>query len=73
MDLLPEGELSSAVDTHTGKKVAIKKINNVLEHVSEATRNGHMILVFSVFLGPGTSNWGKEPATLYASLLLLSY
>ncbi|KAL3368084.1 hypothetical protein AABB24_009122 [Solanum stoloniferum] len=22
--------------------------------------NGHMILVFSVFLGPGTSNWGKE-------------
>ncbi|KAG5604014.1 hypothetical protein H5410_025506 [Solanum commersonii] len=28
--------------------------------------NGHMILVFSVFQGPGTSNWAKEPATLYA-------
>ncbi|WMV28369.1 hypothetical protein MTR67_021754 [Solanum verrucosum] len=32
------GVVASAVDTHTGKKVAIKKINNVFEHVSEATR-----------------------------------
>ncbi|MCD7453928.1 Mitogen-activated protein kinase 9 [Datura stramonium] len=32
------GVVAAAVDTHTGKKVAIKKINNVFEHVSEATR-----------------------------------
>ncbi|KAK4715544.1 hypothetical protein R3W88_013882 [Solanum pinnatisectum] len=32
------GVVASAVDTHIGKKVAIKKINNVLKHVSEATR-----------------------------------
>lgn len=32
------GVVAAAVDTHTGEKVAIKKIDNVLEHVSEATR-----------------------------------
>ncbi|PHT68751.1 Mitogen-activated protein kinase 8 [Capsicum annuum] len=32
------GVVAAAVDTHTGKKVAIRKINNVLEHVSESTR-----------------------------------
>ncbi|KAM3327605.1 mitogen-activated protein kinase 9 [Capsicum galapagoense] len=32
------GVVAAAVDTHTGKKVAIKKINNVFEHVSESTR-----------------------------------
>ncbi|KAL2546011.1 Mitogen-activated protein kinase 9 [Forsythia ovata] len=32
------GVVAAAVDTHTGEKVAIKKIDNVFEHVSEATR-----------------------------------
>ncbi|KAL3336876.1 hypothetical protein AABB24_029520 [Solanum stoloniferum] len=32
------GVVVSAVDTHTGKKVTIKKINNVLEHVTRILR-----------------------------------
>lgn len=32
------GIVGAAVDTHTGEKVAIKKINDVFEHVSDATR-----------------------------------
>eukprot|EP01018_Ginkgo_biloba_P010925 Gb_12952 [translate_table: standard] len=32
------GVVCSAIDTHTGEKVAIKKINGIFEHVSDATR-----------------------------------
>ncbi|KAJ8773032.1 hypothetical protein K2173_028209 [Erythroxylum novogranatense] len=32
------GVVASAIDTHNGEKVAIKKINEVFEHVSDATR-----------------------------------
>ncbi|KAG7577681.1 Protein kinase domain [Arabidopsis thaliana x Arabidopsis arenosa] len=32
------GVVASAIDTHSGEKVAIKKINDVFEHVSDATR-----------------------------------
>ncbi|XP_030480473.1 mitogen-activated protein kinase 9 isoform X1 [Cannabis sativa] len=32
------GVVASAIDTHTGEKVAIKKIKDVFEHVSDATR-----------------------------------
>ncbi|CAA3026882.1 mitogen-activated kinase 9 [Olea europaea subsp. europaea] len=32
------GVVGSAVDTHTGENVAIKKISDVFEHVSDATR-----------------------------------
>ncbi|KAG9143868.1 hypothetical protein Leryth_011515 [Lithospermum erythrorhizon] len=32
------GVVGSAVDAHTGEKVAIKKINDVFDHVSDATR-----------------------------------
>ena len=32
------GVVASAIDTHTGEKVAIKKISDVFEHVSDATR-----------------------------------
>ncbi|KAK6773562.1 hypothetical protein RDI58_028800 [Solanum bulbocastanum] len=32
------GVVGSAVDTHTGERVAIKKINDVFDHVSDATR-----------------------------------
>ncbi|CAI9767270.1 unnamed protein product [Fraxinus pennsylvanica] len=32
------GVVGSAIDTHIGERVAIKKINDVFEHVSDATR-----------------------------------
>ncbi|KAK3164892.1 hypothetical protein QOZ80_1AG0026150 [Eleusine coracana subsp. coracana] len=32
------GVVAAAVDTHTGERVAIKKINDVFEHISDATR-----------------------------------
>ncbi|XP_047315977.1 mitogen-activated protein kinase 9-like [Impatiens glandulifera] len=32
------GIVGAAIDTHTGERVAIKKINDVFEHVSDATR-----------------------------------
>lgn len=32
------GVVCSAIDTHIGEKVAIKKINDIFEHVSDATR-----------------------------------
>ncbi|KAL1554757.1 Mitogen-activated protein kinase 8 [Salvia divinorum] len=32
------GVVGSAIDTHNGERVAIKKINDVFEHVSDATR-----------------------------------
>jgi serine/threonine protein kinase len=32
------GTVASAIDTHTGERVAIKKINDVFEHVSDAMR-----------------------------------
>ena len=32
------GIVGSAIDTHTGKRVEIKKINDVFEHVSDATQ-----------------------------------
>ena len=32
------GVVAAAVDTRTGERVAIKKINDVFEHVSDATR-----------------------------------
>eukprot|EP00249_Psilotum_nudum_P013243 c24237_g1_i1 orf=419-2161(+) len=32
------GVVCSAIDNHTGEKVAIKKINDIFEHVSDATR-----------------------------------
>ncbi|ONK78227.1 uncharacterized protein A4U43_C02F15940 [Asparagus officinalis] len=32
------GVVCSAIDTHAGEKVAIKKINDIFEHVSDATR-----------------------------------
>ena len=32
------GVVASAIDTHTGERVAIKKMNSIFEHVSDATR-----------------------------------
>ncbi|XVF85354.1 hypothetical protein PTKIN_Ptkin17bG0111100 [Pterospermum kingtungense] len=32
------GVVASAIDTHTGEKVAIKKMTNIFEHTSDATR-----------------------------------
>ncbi|XLR06238.1 hypothetical protein S83_034176 [Arachis hypogaea] len=32
------GVVCSAIDTHTGEKVAIKKIHDIFEHISDAAR-----------------------------------
>ncbi|KAL0922426.1 hypothetical protein M5K25_006413 [Dendrobium thyrsiflorum] len=38
------GVVCSALDTHTGKKVAIKKTKGIFEHVSDATQNFRELL-----------------------------
>ena len=49
------GVVCSAVDTKTGERVAIKKINNVFEHVSDATRILREIKLLRLLRHPGTS------------------
>jgi serine/threonine protein kinase len=41
------------VDNYTGEKVAIKKINNVFEHVSDATRILREIKLLRLLKHPG--------------------
>jgi serine/threonine protein kinase len=45
----------SAVDNYTGEKVAIKKITNVFEHVSDATRILREIKLLRLLKHPGTA------------------
>jgi serine/threonine protein kinase len=47
------GVVCSAVDTTTGEKVAIKKINNVFDHVSDATRILREIKLLRLLRHPG--------------------
>lgn len=47
------GVVCSAVDTKTGEKVAIKKINNVFDHVSDATRILREIKLLRLLRHPG--------------------
>jgi serine/threonine protein kinase len=47
------GVVCSAVDNYTGEKVAIKKINNVFEHVSDATRILREIKLLRLLKHPG--------------------
>ena len=53
------GVVCSAVDSKTGEKVAIKKINNVFDHVSDATRILREIKLLRLLRHPGV------PHTLY--------
>jgi len=47
------GVVCSAVDSKTGEKVAIKKINNVFDHVSDATRILREIKLLRLLRHPG--------------------
>jgi len=47
------GVVCSAVDTKSGEKVAIKKINNVFDHVSDATRILREIKLLRLLRHPG--------------------
>ena len=47
------GVVCSATDTKTGEKVAIKKINNVFDHVSDATRILREIKLLRLLRHPG--------------------
>jgi serine/threonine protein kinase len=47
------GVVCSAVDNFTGEKVAIKKITNVFEHVSDATRIVREIKLLRLLKHPG--------------------
>ena len=49
------GVVCSAVDTKTGEKVAIKKINNVFDHVSDATRILREIKLLRLLRHPGST------------------
>ena len=49
------GVVCSAVDSKTGEKVAIKKINNVFDHVSDATRILREIKLLRLLRHPGES------------------
>ena len=57
----------SAIDNYTGEKVAIKKINNVFEHVSDATRILREIKLLRLLKHPG----GRGGLVVLLLLLLL--
>lgn len=50
------GVVCSAVDSKTGEKVAIKKINNVFDHVSDATRILREIKLLRLLRHPGKNS-----------------
>lgn len=52
------GVVCSAIDNYTGEKVAIKKINNVFEHVSDATRILREIKLLRLLKHPGRCSVG---------------
>jgi serine/threonine protein kinase len=57
------GVVCSAIDNFTGEKVAIKKINNVFEHVSDATRILREIKLLRLLKHPGAQLcWGMGPS-----------
>lgn len=47
------GVVCAALDTHTGEKVAIKKIQNVFENVADATRILREIKLLRLLKHPG--------------------
>jgi mitogen-activated protein kinase 1/3 len=50
------GVVCSATDNYTGERVAIKKITNVFEHVSDATRILREIKLLRLLKHPGVHN-----------------
>ena len=53
------GVVCSATDQQSGEKVAIKKINNVFDHVSDATRILREIKLLRMLKHPGS--WRRVP------------
>lgn len=54
------GVVCSAVDIKTGEKVAIKKINNVFDHVSDATRILREIKLLRLLRHPGKRSFWPQ-------------
>lgn len=54
------GVVCSATDNNTGEKVAIKKINNVFDHVSDATRILREIKLLRLLRHPGAKLWYRR-------------
>ncbi|KAI9092726.1 hypothetical protein K1719_027523 [Acacia pycnantha] len=48
------GVVCSAIDTHTGEKVAIKKIHDIFEHISDAARTLREIKLLRLLRHPDT-------------------
>ena len=55
------GVVCSALDTKTGEKVAIKRIMNVFDHVSDATRILREIKLLRLLRHPGASQGVAKP------------
>lgn len=65
------GVVCSAVDNFTGEKVAIKKITNVFEHVSDATRIVREIKLLRLLKHPGEF-WADDKTLVRATRLCRS-
>lgn len=61
------GVVCSAVDTKTGEKVAIKKINNVFDHVSDATRILREIKLLRLLRHPGKEHMSQSASSCMSS------
>ena len=66
------GVVCSAVDNKSGEKVAIKKINNVFDHVSDATRILREIKLLRLLRHPGAPSHCWEPLRLLLLVALLA-
>lgn len=65
------GIVCSAIDTKTQEKVAIKKINNVFDHVSDATRILREIKLLRLLRHPGRAS--SAPRKILSWSVLLTY
>lgn len=63
------GVVCSAIDQYTGEKVAIKKINNVFEHVSDATRILREIKLLRLLKHPGAAQQRRRRRSRQAAQL----
>lgn len=61
------GVVCSAVDSKTGEKVAIKKINNVFDHVSDATRILREIKLLRLLRHPGVPQLPLPPFVSFSA------
>lgn len=67
------GVVCSAVDIKTGEKVAIKKINNVFDHVSDATRILREIKLLRLLRHPGEQLYNISPGCCFCCLASIKF